>query len=127
VARTCKITGHFYKLKSVGKGEDIKKTQKELLASYGLYDCYEYDGKHYHQSYLKHFCCRGDKDSPGFPLVTKYATLSQCHKWIELSTWKDITKAERTYKGPVLLWERVETPNPIQCLCFSGLKREVKK
>jgi hypothetical protein len=122
VLRTCKIHGHLYKLVGMGNAHDTNHLQIELLEKYGLFRCYDYygDGNRKHQSYVDQFKCRGDKDIWGFPLVSKQATLSQCKRWKELDAFSFIeNKFERYSKAPYLLWEIVDAPEPVQCLCIN--------
>ena len=95
----------------------MKEIQAIELGEYGLYRCYNYNGKDYHQTYLEYFNCRGDKNTLNFPLVCKLATIEQCRKWHELSEYKDIDNFQRYKSEPALLWQIIKEPEPVKHEC----------
>lgn len=117
VYRTCKHNGVMYRLLAAGKFEKLREIQIEELKKYGLMRCYTYANKYFHQTYADYYCKRGDKDTPNFPLVCKFATLAQCDKWHELGEFKGIDKQQRYFLAPALLWEVIEPPSPFNHIC----------
>lgn len=115
--RTHKHGGAMYRLIAVDTSGNITNLQKEKLADYGIYRCYEYGGKMYHQTYLEQFDCRGDKDNPHFPVVAKIPTLDQCHRWTELTEYKAIDKRGWYRLDVKLLWEIIDRPEPVKHIC----------
>lgn len=116
--RTCKLNGIVYKLLAAGNYKDLRPIQAAELNKYGVMRCYDYEGKgnYQHQTYREHYQYRGDKIH-NFPLVIKFATLSQCAKWHELSEFKGINSIQRYHLEPALLWEIVEKPEPLKHEC----------
>lgn len=123
--RTCKHNGTLYKLLAAGNYKELRVIQVTELDKYGIMRCYDYmnNGNWRHQTYRDYYRCRGDKDIHNFPLVIKFATLSQCNKWHELSQFKGIDKIQRYHLEPALLWEIIEKPLPVIHGC--GQKEEV--
>ena len=115
--RTHKHNGKMYKLVAVDSYRNIDQLQKELLEGYGLMRCYEYGGKYYHQTYRHYFTCRGDKDTLHFPVVAKKPSLSQCQRWTELASYKNISKIDWWRLDVLLLWEIIEKPAPVVHVC----------
>lgn len=124
--RTHKHGGAMYKLIAVDTSDNIRKLQQEKLAEYGLYNCYEYGGKYYHQTYTNQYRCRGDKDDVRFPLVAKKPTLSQCQHWTELSEYKNIDKRDWWQLNISLLWEVIDKPEPVKHICDGKILEATK-
>ena len=119
VERTHKHNGHLYRLIAVDTYNNIDSLQKEKLEGYGIFRCYDYQGKgkYTHQTYVDQFRYRGDKDSPNFPLISNKPTLAQCQKWAELSEHKNIDKQRWWALNVMILWEIVEKPEPLKHNC----------
>lgn len=127
--RTHKHNGVMYKLIAVDTTDNIINLQKEKLGTYGILRCYDYYGKgdFSHQTYLDYYRCRGDKDLSHFPLVAKNPTIDQCHRWTELSAYKNIDKHDWYRLDMLLLWEIINKPEPVKHICNNTINEAIEK